>query len=277
MMRRVVFALAAFSGSALAAPAAPPSSPAAKALIDSFASELAGKVLPAPAIAGEYAMALDLSFDTYPTTEMHITERRKAAMRLTLTPAGTARACVGMAEHHTTSGQYRYKPAAEREPSRTRENIRLLALAGTWRTLDGVATIELDQIAWNTCDLAAASKMPTPFAKLRCIGAVANPSITVATLMCEAEDESQLLGVGLPMTPASRTKQAERFEQAPRGKQIILGAPGLLVKVEQSRGPVAKFSFKGDAVNLVEKDFIAKPKPPPRPPRPPPPRPKPSP
>jgi hypothetical protein len=210
-----------------------------------------------------------MRFDTYPTMEMHITEHRKAAMRMTLTPAGTVRACVGMAEHHVTNGQWSYKPAGQRE-HRERDEARLLGLAGTWRDVGGIAQIDLDSIVWGTCDLAKATKVTTPYAQLRCIGAVANPKITVATLLCEAAEDSQLLGIGLPMTPESRAKKPDRMERAPRGRQILLGAPGLIVTAVQSRGPIATFTFKGDAINLVEKDYIPKPKPPPKPPKPPP-------
>jgi hypothetical protein len=269
MRHRVFVVLLLASGSARAAPSA------ATTLVETFAPELVGKVIPAPAVTGDWAMSLDLGFDTYPTTEMHISENRKAAMRMTLAPSGTVRACVGMVEHHVTNGQYHYKPAGQRERSE-RESARLLGLAGTWRTVDGVTAIDLDTIVWNTCDLATGSKLPTPYAQLRCVGSVANPTLPAATLLCEVAEHQQLLGLGLPMTPASRAKTPERFERAPHGTQLLLGAPGLVVKVEQHRTAMLAFTFKTDAVTIVEKDF--QPKPPPKPPRPPhPPRPVPKP
>ncbi|MCW5803396.1 MAG: hypothetical protein KIT31_13515 [Deltaproteobacteria bacterium] len=260
-MRRLLFTLvlAGLGGEAAA--------DARRELIETFAPEIVGKVLPAPSVVGEWAMAIDASFGTFVTMEMHVSETRRAAMRMTLTPAGTARVCVGAREHQVTSGQYHYKPAGQRE-HRESDSQRLMSLAGTYRMIDGVATIDLDTIMWNACELGAASKLPAPYAQLRCVGSVANPTVPAATLLCEVADQGQLLGVGLPLTPDSVKAAPQRFEQAPRGKQIVLGAPGLQItlrKEDRDRAPAIK--LKPDSVSLVEKDYLPKP-PPPRPPRP---------
>jgi hypothetical protein len=247
-----------------AAPGTPPGTPpvrpvppasAATALARTFAPEIVGTLAPSPPRAGDYAMALAMSFETFPSMEMRISERRTGALRLTLAGDGTARACLGSKSTHTVQGQYHYEPPGRRQHSE-RVDARLLALAGQWQVADGVATIRFDHLTWGTCDLAKATKLDKPVAELRCIGAGPPARVPAGSLACEATESSQLLDLGMPMTVATRQVPASPMHLVPAGRNVMLGAPGLAVDVAQdSHAMTPTITFRAGPVTLVEADY----------------------
>src|SRR5262245_45137256 len=108
-----------------------PTAEAAK-LAAHFAPEIVGKIAAAEPIAGDYAMRLDMSFVTFLTTELRISEERTGAITLTLAPDGTARACVGARAHSETLGQWNYEPPGKRKHSDS-TTVDLYGLAGAWK------------------------------------------------------------------------------------------------------------------------------------------------
>jgi len=237
---------------------APPAPAAAAALAKTFAPEVVGKLAPTTPRAGDYAMALAMTFETFPTMELRIDQRRTGALRLSLAPDGTARACLGSRGTEVVAGQYHYEPP-ERRQHRSSEDARLLALAGTWKVVDGVATIQFDQLSWATCDLSKAIQVAKPVVALRCIGVGPTDRVPAGSLACEASDESDLLGLGTKMTAASRDVAPSPAHPAPDGHNVVLGAPGLVVDVAQdSHAMVPTITFRAGAVTLVEADYRPK-------------------
>ncbi len=234
-----------------------PVTSAATALAKTFAPEVVGTLVPTKPIAGDYAMALTMSFSMFVTTEMKIDDHRTGAFRLTLGSDGTAQACLGARNIHTVAGQYHYKPAGQREHSRT-EDARVVGLSGHWQVVDGVAAIQLDHVSWNTCDLATATKLDKPVAELRCVAVAATTKLPAAALACEATDASQLERLGMPMT-ASPTTGPGPGHRGLAGHQLVLGAPGLAVDVAQdSHAKVPTFTFRAAPVTIVETDYRIK-------------------
>jgi hypothetical protein len=187
--------------------------------------------------------------------ELHLSERRTGVWRMTLAANGAVTACLGSASHSVSNGQYHYKPAGEREHHETTER-RLMALAGRWAVTDGVATLRFDQVSWHGCGLGGATKLDKPLTELRCIGVAPAAGTTDRRLACEATDQSQLLGLGMPMTIASRKRTGAPWHSAPAGRNLMFGAPGLAVVVTQdSRSATSTITFRPSPVTLVETDY----------------------
>jgi hypothetical protein len=239
-------------------PSAPPVPAAAAALASTFAPDVVGKIAPTTPRAGDYAMALTMTYETFPTMEFRINERRTGALRLSLAADGTARACLGSRAEQVVDGQWHYEPP-ERRQHRSRNHASLLALAGTWKVVDGVATIQFDQLRRATCDLAEAIQVAQPVVALRCIGVGPTDRVPAGSLACEAHDQSDLLGLGMRMTAASRNVEPSPAHPAPDGHNLVLGAPGLVVEVSQdSRAMVPTITFGAGTVTLVEADYQPK-------------------
>jgi hypothetical protein len=257
-MRSAALLLLGCSGELAAPPPTPPvvTTPApARALAETFAPEVVGKLVAAVPVAGDYAMSLRMSFETFVTTEMRIADHRSGAMRLTLAADGSARACLGTRGHDEVHGQYHYEPA-ERRQHHENSDVRLVALAGEWRVADGVAAVWFDRIAWSTCDAAGAGKLGQPITELRCI-AVSSDRVPVGSLACEATATSELLGLGMPLTTAARTTHDPMA--APAGHELVLGSPGVAIAVDHDAyAQQATVAFTAGPVALDEHDYRAK-------------------
>jgi hypothetical protein len=239
-------------------PSAKPSAAltAAAALSASFAPEIAGKIAPVAPVAGDYAMALTMTFQHFVTTELRLDDRRTGVLQLTLAGDGAARACLGSRGTHASDGQLHYEkdPANRRHSSS--EDVRLLGLGGQWKLVDGVATIQFDHESWGTCDLAKATTTEKPSAELRCIGIGATDRVPAGSLACEASEHSELLKLGMPMTAASRNPPEGHMVSAPEGRNFMLGAPGLVVEVTQGKSDgVPAITFRSGAIKLLETDY----------------------
>lgn len=246
----------ACSGEGTAPGRAPAVPSTATVLANTFAPDLVGKIVPVSPRAGDYAMALAMKFQTYPSMEMQISEWRTGAVQMTLAKDGTARACLGSRGVRTVMGQYHYEPPERRQPATRDEYARLVALAGRWQVVDGVARIHLDHVSRGTCDLAKATKMDRPFAELRCVASEPTDRIPAGSLVCEASEQSQLLDLGMPMTAASRSVSNSPIHPTPAGRNLVLGAPGVVVDVGQgSRETMPKLTFRAGVVRLAESDY----------------------
>jgi hypothetical protein len=240
-------------GNGTRTPAAPS---AATALAQTFAPELVGNLVPITPRAGDYAMALTMKFQTYPSMEMLTSEVRTGALRMTLAGDGTAYACLGSRSIRTDVGDYYYQPPERRRPGTLEENVQLAALAGQWNVIDGIATIQFDRLSRGTCDLANATRMHQPLAQLRCIGVGPTDRVPASSLACEASEQSPLLALGMPMTTASRNVPTSPIHPTPEGPNLLLGAPGLVVNVGQdSRDMIPTITFRAGVVTFVESDY----------------------
>jgi hypothetical protein len=229
-----------------------PTAEAAK-LAAHFAPEIVGKIAPTEPVAGDYATALDMSFATFLSTEFHIWAARTGALKLTLAPDGSARACVGVRDHHGSEGQMHYEPPGKRQHS-DHLTARAQGLAGTWKLVDGVAAIRFDRVSWNVCDAASETVLDSPYAELRCVGVATPDRIPAGSMVCETANPEQLLAIGMPM--AVDRKVEPRSGNAPRGTGIVLGKPGITVhaKHDANAGEPA-FSFDVGDVKLDPKDY----------------------
>jgi hypothetical protein len=228
---------------------------AALALAKTFAPDVVGNTTPITPAAGDYAMALTLRFESFPSTEMHVDESRTGAIQLTLARDGTARACIGSHQMEYVVGQYKYEPPDREQPPRSTGDLKLVALAGRWRTVDGIAIIELDRVSWSTCDVADARTTSIPLA-MRCIGVAPTDHVPVAGLACEASNSSVLFHLGLPMTAQRRNVPDYPIHSSPDGPDVVLGAPGILVDaVQGDRDAIPRITFRKGAVTLVESDY----------------------
>jgi len=240
------------------APAAPVVPAAAATLAATFASDLVGAITPIEPTAGDYAMALTMSYDAFPTMELHLSERLTGTWRMTLATDHTATACLGSVHHKVSNGQYHYKPAGQRE-HRDATTARLLALGGSWSVTDGVATIQFDQAIWGSCALDSANRHDKPVIELRCVGVAPPARVTDRRLACEASDQSQLLGLGMPYTVASRAPDHTPWHSAPHGHNVIFGAPGLEVELTQgARDAMPTIKFHPAVVTMFEPDYQQK-------------------
>jgi hypothetical protein len=206
-------------------------------------------------------MALAMSYDAMPTMDAHIMESRSGAMQITLATDGTAHACLGSRRHATTDGQYEYQPP-ERTQHRESQELQLVALAGQWNIVDRIATIRFDRVRWGACDLSKATQMPGPFAELRCIGVGPTDRVPARSLACVESERSQLLGLGMPMTEASRRIPASLppMRAVPEGHNFVLSTPGVSVDVRQdSHAAVPTITFRAGTTKLVETDYQKKP------------------
>jgi hypothetical protein len=225
------------------------------AFAKTFKPELVGDLSPKVPVAGDYAMSLAMRFETFPSMEMRVDERRTGAVRVTLADDGEARACLGARERRSVLGQFKYEPP-ERRQHREHEAARLLALAGKWQNAAGVVTIAFDRAAWGTCDLAQANQLPAPLTELRCVAVDSTPLLPVGGLACEAGKQSELLGLGIPLAGASPRGAPDA---APKGANLMLGAPGVAVTVTQrARASSPAITFKADVVTLAEADYQPK-------------------
>jgi hypothetical protein len=256
----------ACSDPAPAAPAKAPPPPAkpsaAAALAKTFAKDVVGDITPIPVTADDYAMSLTLDFETFPTMEMRIDERRSGAWRMTLAKDNTVTACAGSRSNHVSDGQYHYEPDPAKRKHSSSEDLRLAALKGTWSIVDGVATIRLDHIGWGSCDLTKVVTTGQAFVEMRCIGMKAPAMVTGKRIACELIGTTSLtFDLAMPMTPESRKAGMAPFHSAPEGKQLVFGAPGVKIDVKQgSRDAVPAFTFTPAAVVLDEKAFQKPPK-----------------
>lgn len=243
---------------AAAPPTPPPPATAATRLAATFSPELVGAITPVDATAGDYATSLDLTFDAYPTMELHISEHRTGVWRLALAADGTVTGCMAWRRNRVTRGQYHYEKDPKKRGHSETEELRLLARAGTWKVTDGVATITFDRAQWNTCDLAKAS--PTQPVELRCIGIQPPAHVDGKRLACEGEAVA-LEPLGLPLTIAAHVPNTSPMREAARGGNVIFGAPGLAVEVEQdSHAPRPAYRFVPRAIDLVEANYRPKPR-----------------
>ena len=239
----------------VAAPAVPAIPVPAATLAATFAPDLVGPIAPIVPASGDYAMALTMTYEAFPTMELHLSTQLKGKWWMTLAPGGSASACLGSVDHDVASGQYHYKPAGQRE-HRESTSAQLRGLAGSWTVTGGVATIRFDRVSWNRCGLDQAVQVDKPITELRCIGVAPTNLVTGKRLACEATDQSQLLGLGMPMTVASRKPTNAPWHQVPAGKNVMFGAPGLEVEVRQdSRAAISTMTFRPAAVTLVEADY----------------------
>ena len=242
------------------APAAIASAPstrtkAAVALARTFSADIFGVLAPLVPVAGTYVMSIEVTFQTFVTTEMRIDDHRTGALRMAFDADGSAHACLGSRGTQVVDGQYRYEPPGKRRHSAT-EDARLLALAGTWALVDDVAHVRFDRIEWGTCEVASTTRLAAPYVALRCIGVGASDRVPAAGLACEASGASDLLGLGMPMSDALRAKDDERMRQAPAGPHLLLGAPGLSVAVSQDSHAIhPTFTLRAGAAPLVEAEY----------------------
>jgi len=244
------------TGAAVATGAAVPATAAAFA--KTFATEVVGDITPVVPVAGDYAMAMTLQFETFVTTELEISDDRTGALRLTLAPDRTARACAGVIRHHVSAGQYHYEPdPAKRQHSETKGS-HLNALAGTWQVVDGVAVIKLDRTATATCDPSQATATGAPITELHCIGVTGTDRVPAGSLLCETTASSTPLELGMPLTEASRkTPDGRRGANTAYGPDLVLGAPGVVIEVRQTaRMQLPDITFRAGAAPLVETDYV---------------------
>lgn len=238
-------------------PAARAGTTAADALAATFAPDVVGTLEPIAPVAGDYAMSLTMTFEQFVTMELRIDERRTGVLRVTLGEDGAATACIGSHRKRASDGQYHYEKDPAKRKHSSSEDVRLLGLGGTWRVDQRVATISFDRESAGTCDLAKATKTDRPPAELRCVGVRATERVPAGSLACEGGESGGLLELGMPMTRASRATPSGRGSP-PRGREFMLGAPGLVVEVAQSRNdPLPVVTFRVGAVKLVEKDYAA--------------------
>lgn len=230
------------------APAVTPRPPSAAAkLAASFSPEVVGAISAVDPTPGDYAMRVDLTYQRFVTTELALSERRTGTWRLALAPDGTVTSCLGVRRILASAGQRRYeKDPAKREHRETGES-RLVALGGTWKLEDGIATIAFDRARVGTCDLASAQ--PHQLA-LRCVGIAAPPGVTAPRLACESAGD--LFDLGMPMTVAARAHPAR---ESPTGPNVIFGAPGLAIEVRQRHPALPSFELAPRSVMLVEAEF----------------------
>jgi hypothetical protein len=135
-------------------------------------------------------------------------------------------------------------------------HVQLLGLSGTWTIVDGVALVRFDHQRWGTCDVAAMIKMDKPAAELRCIGIGRTKAVPAPGLACEASESSLLLELGMPMTAESRKVPAGPIHLSPSGRNLLLGAPGMLVDVAQgAQAMTPTITFRAGTVTLVEDDY----------------------
>ena len=248
----------ACSGERDAAQRAPVASAAATAFAKTFAPDLFGNIVPITPREGDYAMALTMTFDSRPSMEMQIVKNHTGALKLTLADDGTTRACLGSRRDDAIFGQYEYEPSKHRGPARKTEDVELMGLAGHWRIVDGIATIQFDQMSRWTCDLTKAFTMNKPVATLRCIGVKPTDRVPGGSLACEASEDSWLLDLGMEMTSASRNVAESPAHPAPTGRNVVLGVPGLVVDVSQGANAMTPtVTFHAGAVTLVEADYRA--------------------
>ncbi len=123
-------------------PGAKPPPAAAAAFAAELSPDVVGTIAPTAVTAGDYAMSLAMSFRHFVTTELLITDTLDGALQLALAADGSARACIGSHHHFDRLGQREYRPNHDNEHVAT-DDQQLEAFVGTWKTLDGVATIEL--------------------------------------------------------------------------------------------------------------------------------------
>lgn len=248
----------ACSGDPDATQRAPVAPAAATAFAKTFAPDLFGNIVPLTPREGDYAMALTMTFDSRPSMEMQIVKKHTGALKLTLAGDGTTRACLGSRRDDAILGQYEYEPPQRRGPARKTEDVELMGLAGHWSIVDGIATIQFDQMSRWTCDLTNAFTMAKPVAKLRCIGVGPTDRVPGGSLACEASEDSWLLDLGMDMTSASRNVAESPAHLAPTGRNIVLGVLGLVVDVSQGANDVTPaVTFRSGAVTLIEADYRA--------------------
>ena len=254
-MRRplVCLALAACS----AASAGPPT--AAATLAAAMSPDVVGALAPIDPVAGDYAMSLDMRFETFPTMEMRIDDTRTGALTMSLGADGRARACLGSHGHDEVLGQWEYRKNGNNE-HRSSDDVRLLGLAGTWKLVDGVAEIRFDREVWNKCDALRETAEAAPRTELRCIATRATTLLPARALVCQASAQhGELLDLGMPMTTASRNVPASPMHSAPAGLELVLASPGIAVAATQdAQAMVPTFAFTAGAVTLDEAAFRPK-------------------
>lgn len=225
---------------------------AAAALAATFDPAITGAFAPRPVAAGDYAMSMSFDFVTFVTTELRIHEHRAGALRLALAADGSARACAGVIADHASDGQIHYEPDPAKRRHSSSSTRHLLALAGTWKRVDGVAVIAFDRIATGTCDASKAVAGAAP--ELRCVGFAKSARLGTPGLACTVREPAELQDLLLPLAKAA----ARSRDDAPRGEHLVLGAPGLDVTFEQERVDTPTVTFHAEAKPLVERDYLAR-------------------
>jgi hypothetical protein len=108
----------------------------------------------------------------------------------------------------------------------------------------------------GSCDAAKAVKKDGLEAELRCVGGGPTERLPAGSLVCEAQSGSALQELGVPMTAASVRLPPRRPGTAPTGRNLALGAPGLIVEVSQGASDVrAAIALRAGAVILTEADY----------------------
>jgi hypothetical protein len=243
-------------------PARPPT--AAQALADTFSPDVVGTIVASPPRAGDYTLQLGLAFDSFPTPELHLSTRRTGVVRLTLGADGTARGCVGVRSEEIVAGQWKY----ERDPTKRKHHedtqVQLVALRGTWRKEDGVAVVGFDHVGWSTCE-GEALDLAQDTTELRCIALTGSDRVPKESLACKTNPRGLIHDLGMPMTREPPRDVGRPAMSAPSGTELLLGAPGLVVDVEQdARAQVPSFKVRAAAVTLDEAAYRPAPVPSPK-------------
>ena len=231
---------------------------AALDLASSIAPDVVGTIVPVTPVAGDYAMSLEMRFETFVTTELRLAATTTGALQLSLASDGTAHVCLGSRVHTSSQGQRHY----ERDPAKRQHSdsvsLRLVALAGQWTTAEGVATIVLDRSASSTCDPQGAVKRDEPFVTLRCTGVAANAIARAGTLVCEAGEHDDLGGLGMPFTKAARVVSSQPHA-GPSGRNLVVATGGAHVEVLEERKNIPDIKITAARVDLVEASYRPKP------------------
>ena len=234
-----------------------PSGPESR-LVEIFDPAIVGKLAPRPVVAGDYAMALDLTFESFVTMELKIESRVTGALQLGLAADGAATACLAVRATDGSSGDYHYQPPEKRTPYHEQTSTTVQVMTGRWKRTGKLVTIDFTAVGYRTCDPARAEPASRPVLALTCVATDATAKLPAGALACE--QPSDTTGLGMPMAkpgPGPFPPAQDR----PRGVHVVLAPGGLHVKVEQdSHATSPRFTFAPGAVAIDPKTY----EPPPR-------------
>jgi hypothetical protein len=267
-MRAVVILLFVACDAGRAAPAPPPTAPGSGAppaqngpdarLVRSFDPAIVGKLTPQPVVAGDYAMALDLTFNSFVTMELEIDARVTGALQLGLAADGTATACLAVRASDGSSGDYHYQPPEKRTPYHEHTSTTLQVMTGTWKRTGNLATLEFTAVGYHTCDPSKVAPASQTMLALTCVATAATAKLPAGAIACE--QPSDAVELGMPMAKPGPGPFPPAHDR-PRGRQLVLAPGGLHVKVEQdSHATSPHFTFAPGAVAIDPKTY----EPPPR-------------
>lgn len=239
-------------GSAAPPVAAAPVDPAERRLTTDFDPAIVGTLAPRPVVAGDYAMALDLTFASFVTMELHISSHTTGEIQLRLATDGTATACVAVRAIDGASGDYTYQPADKRTPYRETDTATVRALTGKWKPSGNLAAIQFTGVAYRTCDPGKAVASTQPVLAFDCVATSATTTLPAGSLACVLPD--QAFELGMPYAkPATGSRPAH---DRPRGRDLVLAPGGLHVKVEQrEREQTPRFTLAPGAVMIDTKFY----------------------